>query len=329
MASQRREVTLLVLPPNEHSSWRMRLPLRSIGIGFAAWTLLTLWAGVMAAHQADYWALKADNKVMRLKMSFLAEEIGKSKEAVDRAQDADRRLREMLSLPTRRAIVESPASATPVTVAQASPGAGGPRPMDRVDLLLRLRGLPAPQDPDAVRVRAALVRQESDQALGSFQEILDYLARERKVLRATPIGWPAPGRVSSPFGYRSSPIDGEEGEFHPGLDIANAQGTPIIATADGVVRQAGWTRGYGRLVLLEHGRGFQTLFGHASLLLVKKGQQVRRGDVIARMGTTGRSTGSHLHYEVWINGRPVNPRRYLKDETIRPLAETGSVAAAR
>jgi murein DD-endopeptidase MepM/ murein hydrolase activator NlpD len=328
MASQRREVTLLVLPPNEHPSWRMRLPLRTLGIGFTSWTLLTLWAGIMAAHQADYWALKADNKVMRLKMSFLAEEIGKSKESVDRAEDADRRLREMLSLPTRRAIVESKAGdAAPAAAAPASSSAGGPRPLDRVDLLLRLRGLPPVQDPDAVRVQAALVRQESDQALGSFQEILDFLARERKVLRATPIGWPAPGRVTSPFGYRASPIDGEDGEFHPGLDIANVQGTPIIATADGVVRQAGWTRGYGRLVLIDHGRGFQTLFGHASLLLVKRGQQVRRGDIVARMGTTGRSTGSHLHYEVWVNGRPVNPRRYLKD----PLLSSGgdAVAAAR
>jgi murein DD-endopeptidase MepM/ murein hydrolase activator NlpD len=83
------------------------------------------------------------------------------------------------------------------------------------------------------------------------------------------------------------------------------------------VRQAGWSRGYGRLVLIEHGHGCHTLFGHATELLVQRGQKVRRGDVVARMGSTGRSTGSHVHYEVWIKGRPVDPKRFLKEE---PLA---------
>lgn len=332
MASARRDVTVLILPPNEHSSWRLRLPVKALGLGFGAWTLLTLWAGVMMSQQADYWRMKADNQMMKMKVSFLSEEIGKSKEAVDRAADADRKLRELLQLPTRRAIVEQaaePEGARAPQVASNTGGSGGPMPLDRVDLLLRLRGLPTAQDPDAVRVQAALVRQESDQTLSSFQELLDLLAHERKVLRATPIGWPAPGRVSSPFGYRHSPMDEEDvAEFHPGLDIANAKGTPIIATADGVVRQAGWVRGYGRVVVLDNGRGFMTLFGHASELLVKRGQTVRRGDVIARMGSTGRSTGSHVHYEVWVRGRPVNPRKYLKEPDLHLAAAARERGAA-
>lgn len=333
MASARRVVTVLVLPPNESSSWRLRLPVRALIAAFAGWTVLTIWAGFMAAHQADYWAMKADNKVMRMKMAFLSDEIGKSKESVDRAQEADRQLRALLQLPTRRAIVESArtdGSAAPAAqVAQNAGPSGGPLPLDRVDLLMRLRDMPPVQDPDAVRVRAALVRQESDEALSSFQELLDLLARERAVMRATPIGWPAPGRITSPFGYRASPVDDDDSaEFHPGLDIANSKGTPIIATADGVVRQAGWVRGYGRVVVIDNGRGFSTLFGHASELLVKKGQNVKRGDVIARMGSTGRSTGSHVHYEVWVRGRVVNPRKYLKEPELRASRDAASATAA-
>jgi murein DD-endopeptidase MepM/ murein hydrolase activator NlpD len=329
MASKRRFVTVLVLPPTETATWRVRLPVPVLAAAFGAWTLLTLWAGVMTARQADYWAMKADNKMMRVKVAFLSDEIGKSRDAVERASEADRQLRALLQLPTRRAIVESAASTSSLVAANLGPQ-GGPSAADRVDLLMKLRQLPAAQDPDAVRVRAALVRQESDRALSSFQELLDMLARERALLRATPIGWPAPGRVTSQYGYRVSPVDEEDGaEFHPGLDIANAKGTPIIATADGVVKQAGWVRGYGRVVVIDHGRGFSTLYGHASELLVRRGQAVRRGDTIARMGSTGRSTGSHVHYEVWVRGRTVNPRKYLKEPELRASNDAKTTAAAR
>ena len=102
-------------------------------------------------------------------------------------------------------------------------------------------------------------------------------------------------------------------EFHPGLDIANASGTPIRATADGIVARARRSGGYGNLVMLRHDLGYATLYGHASSLLVKEGELVKRGQVIAAMGSTGRSTGSHVHYEVWFNGRTVNPAKFLKE----------------
>ena len=91
-------------------------------------------------------------------------------------------------------------------------------------------------------------------------------------------------------------------EFHRGIDIANALGTPVRATADGVVKLASWQGGYGRLVVLDHGHGFLTFYGHNSELKVKPGDHVKRGQVISLMGTSGRSTGYHLHYEVWQNG---------------------------
>lgn len=123
----------------------------------------------------------------------------------------------------------------------------------------------------------------------------------------TPAIWPSRGVVSSPYGLRWNGSD-----FHPGIDIANDMGTPIIATADGVVRVAGWNDGgYGNMVDIDHGNGIMTRYGHAMQVAVTAGQHVRRGQVIAYMGSTGFSTGPHVHYEVRINGQAVNPSAYL------------------
>ena len=119
--------------------------------------------------------------------------------------------------------------------------------------------------------------------------------------------WPTTGTVSSPYGLRWGGSD-----FHPGMDIANELGTPIVATADGVVDYAGWNSGgYGNMVDIDHGNGMMTRYGHASQVLVSVGQSVKRGQVIAYMGSTGFSTGPHVHYEVIINGQRVNPNSYL------------------
>ena len=122
----------------------------------------------------------------------------------------------------------------------------------------------------------------------------------------TPSIWPAAGYVSSPYGLRFNGT-----EFHQGIDIAADMGTPIVATADGVVTAAGWNGGYGNMVDVDHGGGIVTRYGHAFAVAVTVGQQVRRGEVIAYVGSTGRSTGPHVHYEVRVNGAPVNPAGYL------------------
>lgn len=119
--------------------------------------------------------------------------------------------------------------------------------------------------------------------------------------------WPTTGVVTSPYGLRWGGTD-----FHPGMDIANDMGTPIVATADGVVEYAGWNSGgYGNMVDINHGNGIMTRYGHASQVVVSVGQQVKRGQLIAYMGSTGFSTGPHVHYEVHVNGNRVNPISYL------------------
>ena len=122
-----------------------------------------------------------------------------------------------------------------------------------------------------------------------------------------PAIWPTTGVVTSPYGLRWGGTD-----FHPGIDIANDMGTPIVATADGVVVVAGWNSGgYGNMVDIDHGNGLMTRYGHASQVLVSAGQYVKRGQIIALMGSTGFSTGPHVHYEVHVNGQRVNPISYL------------------
>lgn len=133
--------------------------------------------------------------------------------------------------------------------------------------------------------------------------------------------WPVVGRITSSFGEREDPFNGE-GSFHTGIDIATSYGDAVRATADGVVVKASFANGYGREVMIDHGNGIQTLYGHLSGFAVTEGQQVKRGQVIGYVGTSGRSTGPHLHYEVRVRDTPVNPHKYLR-ETMNQLAASG------
>ena len=126
-----------------------------------------------------------------------------------------------------------------------------------------------------------------------------------------PTLWPVEGRVTSSFGERIDPFNGE-GAFHAGVDISTAYGTQIIAPADGVVEFADFMNGYGRLVSIDHGHGISTRYGHMSAFAVAAGQTVKRGQVIGYVGASGRVTSPHLHYEVRINDTPVNPYKYLR-----------------
>jgi murein DD-endopeptidase MepM/ murein hydrolase activator NlpD len=130
-------------------------------------------------------------------------------------------------------------------------------------------------------------------------------------LAAAPSLWPVQGRIMSSFGERSDPFNGE-GAFHRGVDISGDYGQTILAPADGVIDYADFRGGYGRAVVIDHGYGVSTLFGHLSAFAVTAGQHVSRGDVIGYVGLSGRSTGPHVHYEVHINSTPVNPYKYLR-----------------
>jgi murein DD-endopeptidase MepM/ murein hydrolase activator NlpD len=158
---------------------------------------------------------------------------------------------------------------------------------------------------ELTQLKGAATKQET-----SLQMLIEYFEDKRSLFASTPSVWPVRGWVTSPFGKRTSPFTGILA-FHEGMDIAAQTGTPVMAPADGVVIRAGFGTGYGNMVEISHGYGIKTIYGHNSRLNVKAGQRVKRGDVISYVGDSGSSTGPHLHYEVRVNGLPVNPVRYL------------------
>ena len=158
-------------------------------------------------------------------------------------------------------------------------------------------------DPAAVeRLESRTARLETD------LQIYEAALRERA---RVPSIWPVEGESTDSFGVRGNPFGGGGAEFHPGQDIAAPRGTPVLAPAEGVVVEAGWKNGYGQTVVLDHGNGLTTRYGHLSKIEVTMGQELKRGDQLGQVGSTGRSTGPHLHYEVRIGELPVSPQHYL------------------
>lgn len=154
------------------------------------------------------------------------------------------------------------------------------------------------------------IKSIADKEKLDFNDLIDKLTKKKNLLASSPSIKPVSGIITSPFGYRKSPFTGRR-TFHSGLDISNRRGTKIVSTAVGKVVFAGRKTGYGNVVIIDHGYGKATKYAHLRDILVHKNQQVKRGEVIATLGNTGRSTGPHLHYEVLVNGTPVNPSKYI------------------
>jgi len=187
-------------------------------------------------------------------------------------------------------------------------GVGGAAPEDlepQLELTQRHEGLMREMHQQVDELDTASQRQEN-----SFGTLLDKLEGQRNLLASTPAIRPAGGWMTSRFGHRVSPFTGRK-EFHKGVDIANRKGTAILATANGIVSYAGKKGTMGKVLVIDHGHGMITRYAHLSEALKKQGEKVERGDIIAQMGNSGRSTGPHLHYEVHLNGVPVNPVTYI------------------
>ncbi|HEX6182579.1 MAG TPA: M23 family metallopeptidase [Pyrinomonadaceae bacterium] len=158
-------------------------------------------------------------------------------------------------------------------------------------------------DPAAVeRLESRAARLEID------LRIYEAALRERA---RVPSIWPVEGESTDSFGVRGNPFGGGGAEFHPGQDIAAPRGTPVLSPAEGRVVEAGWKNGYGQLIVLDHGNGLTTRYGHLSKIEVTEGQELKRGEQLGQVGSTGRSTGPHLHYEVRIGELPISPKHYL------------------
>ena len=187
-------------------------------------------------------------------------------------------------------------------------GVGGSIPADLstdIDLQRRQTSLLREMHLQVDQLNVATTGQKS-----GFSTLLDALEGQKNLLASTPAIRPSKGWLTSKFGYRISPFTGRR-EMHKGLDIANREGTQVIAPADGTVKFVGRRGLMGKTMLIDHGHGMVTRYGHLKAYLKKRGEPVKRGEAIAEMGNTGRSTGPHLHYEVHLNGVPVNPIKYI------------------
>jgi len=159
----------------------------------------------------------------------------------------------------------------------------------------------------------------------SFQSLIGSLETKRSLLASTPTIWPVKGWLTAGFGQRRSPFTGQR-QMHEGVDIANTVGTPIIAPADGIVTYTGPLGGFGDVVSVDHGHKISTFYAHLQQHKVSQGQRVRRGDVIGLVGTTGRVTGPHLHYEIQVNEVSVDPTKYVIDQDAVKLLGNGDSA---
>ncbi len=292
--------TFMVIPHSSLRPFNFQFSFYFAFVMSLAWAGITFWAFLAVSGNIDYWTTKTNYEVLKLKTQFFAYELNKSRQILDQVREADLQLRQLLKIGTKESIIEQKNSA----------GKGGPQGLElsilEKTLQKRLWEISVPE----IRHQSNTVYKDAEKQLQSYTEISEHIAYERGKYRATPRGWPASGRMTSGFGHRMSPHNSHP-EFHSGIDIANAIGTPVLATADGIVKHAGWEGGYGRLVVIDHGFGYLTYYGHNSNVLVKEGARVKRGEVIADMGSSGSSTGSHSHYEVWQNGRYVNPWNYI------------------
>jgi hypothetical protein len=196
----------------------------------------------------------------------------------------------------------------------AQKGAGGP-----VGLGSFATEIPLSNDAAMYQLSTALMEsrvqglsQQAEQQLMSLTELVSFFEAQEKILAHTPSLWPIRGWMTSRYGVRSDPYTGEK-SMHNGVDLAAAAGTKVLAPAEGTVIYAGDRGAYGKMIAVEHGMGMVTHYGHLSKIFVRVGDALERGQHIGAVGNTGRSTGPHLHYEVRVDGVPVNPEQYVLD----------------
>jgi len=297
-----RKITIVFLPDGTKRVRHLKVP--RILFGFL---VLLFLSGALALSWIikDYVTVKAEiprlsslekeNKLQKTQLVALAQKIDQISRRVVELKEFDKRLRTMVNL-----------EQTEDNSLFLGVGGSDPKLLNPDSALDRGRRKLVPlmhRSLDNLDTEISLQKNEK-------ADLLRFLEDQKSMLARTPSIWPTRGWISSDFGYRLSPFTNEK-EFHKGLDICNKMDAPIVAPADGVITSSGWDYGYGKTLHIEHGYGITTRYAHLDKILVKKGKVVKRGQVIAQVGATGRTTGPHLHYEVHLNGVPVNPLRYI------------------
>jgi murein DD-endopeptidase MepM/ murein hydrolase activator NlpD len=292
----KKKLTFMVVPNDGGRPLQIKTNLFMVHLLILGVGIVLGWAAYVISKDVNYQLAAIQARNFKANMQEILAEMETNREMINRMAQLDSQFRKLLKLGGRKQIL-------------SYSGVGGPTEEDsaRFDAILQKKN-----DDLMNKVNTTLKDDNQKASLqeASFKEISTFLDKQRSILAATPSIWPVKGWITSGYGKRASPLTGEPG-YHYGVDIANEVGSPIRVTADGIVTYSGWETGYGRVVVVEHGYGYSTRYGHCSRIDVTVGQSVRRGDVLAYMGSTGRSTGSHCHYEVRIHGVPVDPEKYL------------------
>jgi len=300
MASKK--FTILFLPGGSNKVRKINLPNRLIFVFTSIILLITFGIGWLITDyrkikskipELNY--LKKENKTQKTQLITLTQKINQINQKMAKLQEFDHKLRVMTNI----------------------------EPSGEQDQFLGLGGSnisTLKSDYQLEEIHKGLIQQmhkslenlETEMAVTfiSQAELRNFLKEQRSILACTPSIRPTNGWFSSGFGYRISPFTNQR-EFHKGLDIATRKGTPIIAPADGLVVAAGREGNLGKMISINHGYNLMTRYGHLHKSRVKKGEYIKRGQIIAEVGNSGRCTGPHLHYEVLLNGVPVNPLRYI------------------
>jgi len=299
-----KKCTLIFIPQPQGSVHTLRLARWHISLFIAGACIFFVNLGLLAFAVTKVIQQHRELTGARVMLDSQTEQIERFAAEMESLVGLETRVRDVVGLPPRRSAAENTRQG----------GQGGEEYTGyELSELLQLPSLTGAHTAEARRLSGLL--DEARYRQQTFSELIEHVTREREQLAATPCIWPvdAPDAwISSGFGYREDPINGKR-TFHDGIDVVGPVKSPVLATADGVVTFAGWDGGLGWVVTIDHGHGYKTRYGHNHKLLVKKGDRVRRGDAIALEGSTGRTTGPHVHYEVICNGKKVNPYRYLVD----------------
>ncbi len=296
-----RRLTILLVPHDKSRPIRTSLSINFIYSVLILWIFSLVCSVFIMSQEINYRETVRANKELREKAEYFAKSLAEERDLICQLREMDTQLRGLLHMKNPNDIVELG-------------GIGGPSIEDAHSLTLVLQsgnGL----SKELFQMNLNELEREAWERKQSLHEISDYLTYKRTLLLATPSIWPTFGRVTSGYSWRQHPLT-KRREFHYGIDIANLKGTPVRATADGRVVVAGWQGTYGRSVMIDHGQGFSTRYAHNSTVLTKPGEKVKRGQIIALSGNTGLVTASHVHYEVWYKGKPVNPLLYVKSKPI-------------
>jgi len=298
----RKTLTILVLPQDGAKLKKIVIP-RIIPIFFLlAFVFLISYSFIITYLHNGQGAMPSELERLRLKavkqnmqIHTFSEQMRLLQKEMDKLTRNNKMLMEKASIPEELKALTSLALGGSNSDMQSLSSRS---PLRQKELISQLHA-----DLDSLLARASFLEENQN-------KLDEYFEDARSIMASSPTLKPANGYITSGFGYRSHPLTGKK-EFHRGLDIRAPKGSPIISPADGIVVSTYKNAGYGRMVVVDHGYGIITRYGHVSKVYVKPGQRVRRGEKLADVGSTGRTTGPHLHYEVVRNGITVNPIKYL------------------